>query len=242
MARYNKVLLVDDHGIVREGAALHLRSIHPEIEVLHAKSIEEGRIAVEQAQPDLVFLDLRFDDDPRAGLELLRWMKSETKFDQIPVIVMSGEPMDRKAIDDLLGEKAAGFLSKGKADSAHIFRLAMQSMEEGAVFIHGLRTVVPGATEVEPRRASRSLASLGLNDGHQRVLELHVLGTPYKSIARKTGLAEATVKEYVADMCRMFKVENAKALIYEIARAGVVMGGDGTGGACMSSSGEASTA
>jgi len=63
-----------------------------------------------------------------------------------------------------------------------------------------------------------------LNPAHRKVLILHVKGIPYKRIARESGLAEATVKEYVSDMCRLFKVENAKALIYEIARAGVVLG------------------
>ena len=222
MPRYKKVLLVDDHGIVREGAALHLRALDPEIEVFHAKSVDEGRSQVETLVPDLVFLDMRFDDDPRAGLGLLKWMKESRDYDHIPVIVMSGEAMDRKAVEALLEQGAAGFLSKGKADSAEIFKLAMMSMEAGAVFIHGARPGTGGAETTRPSER-RTAASLGLNPSHQRVLVLHVRGMPYKRIARELGIAEATVKEYVSDMCRSFKVENAKALIYEIARAGVAL-------------------
>lgn len=226
MLRYKKVLLVDDHGLVREGAALHIKALDPLIEVLHARSVAEGRELVEREKPDLVFLDLRFEDEPRAGLALLQWIKEEPQFDRIPVIVMSGEPLDRREVEELLGEHAAGFLSKGKADSADIFRLAMQNMEAGAVFIHGARALAPVVADADGRRPYRSVASLGLNPAHKRVLELHVRGWPYKRIARESHLAEATVKEYVADMCRQFKVENAKALIYEIARAGVVLDED----------------
>lgn len=229
MPRYKKILLVDDHGIVREGAALHLRALDPDIEVFHAKTIAEGRAQVEAQRPDLVFLDLRFEDEPMAGLDLLKWIKSSADYDHIPVIVMSGEPLDRKGVEDLLGENAAGFLSKGKADSAEIFKIAMMNMEAGAVFIHGARAGAirtPEPASAEHQVAPRTAASLGLKESHQRVLMLHVRGTPYKRIARDCNLAEVTVKEYISDMCRMFKVENAKALIYEIARAGVVLRDD----------------
>ena len=222
MPRYKRILLVDDHGIVREGAALHLRALDPEIEVFHAKSVGEGRSQIEAQTPDLVFLDIRFDDDPLAGLGLLKWMKDSADHDHIPVIVMSGETMDRKAVEGLLEKGAAGFLSKGKADSAEIFKLAMMSMEAGAVFIHGARQGAGGPQATLPSER-RTAASLGLKPSHQRVLALHIRGMPYKRIARELGIAEPTVKEYVSDMCRLFKVENAKALIYEIARAGVAL-------------------
>ena len=226
MPRYKKILLVDDHGIVREGAALHLRALDPEIEVFHARTVEEGKAQVAAQHPDLVFLDLRFEDDPLEGLTLLKWIKASPEHDHTPVIVMSGEALDRKAIEDLLGDNAAGFLSKGKADGAEIFKVAMMNMEAGAVFIHGARSGamrVAAAAAAEGQPAPRSAASLGLNESHRKVLMLHVRGTPYKRIARDCGLAEVTVKEYISDMCRLFKVENAKALIYEIARAGVVL-------------------
>ncbi|WP_280152693.1 response regulator transcription factor [Piscinibacter sp. XHJ-5] len=222
MARYRRILLVDDHGIVREGAALHLRLLDPEAEVLHARSPEEGRDQVEAHHPDLVFLDMRFEDDSDAGLRLLEWMKASQDHDHIPVIVMSGESLDRKAVEALLEKGAAGFLSKGRADSAEIFKLAMMSMEAGAVFIHGARPASGGREALRPP-APRSASSLGLKPSHLRVLVRHVRGMPYKRIARELDIAEPTVKEYVSDMCRIFKVENSKALIYEIARAGVAL-------------------
>ena len=222
MARYKKILLVDDHAIVREGAALHLRLIDPEVEILHARTPDDGRKQVEAHRPDLIFLDLRFDEEAEGGLCLLEWLKESAEYDGIPVIVMSGETMDRKAVEGLLEKGAAGFLAKGTADGVEIFRLAMASMEAGAVFIHGARPRSAG-TQAPTAVAPNHARALVLKPSLQRVLVRHVKGMPYKRIARELKITEATVKEYVSEMCRIFKVENSKALIYEIARAGVTL-------------------
>ena len=219
MGHYRRILLVDDHGITREGAALHLRALDPAIEIQHAGSVAEARAQVDAGAPDLVFLDMRFDDH-RGGLALLEWMKSSPQHDHVPVIVMSGESLDRKGVEALLEKGAAGYLSKGKADSADVFRMALQNIEAGAVFIHGAR---PPGVSAGSAPVPRDAKSLGLKPSHQRVLVRHVRGMPYKRIAQQLDITEATVKEYISDICRIFRVENAKALIYEIARAGVAL-------------------
>ncbi|MBX3635281.1 MAG: response regulator transcription factor [Rubrivivax sp.] len=223
MPRHRKILLVDDHGITREGAALHLRALDPEIQVLHARSPEEARAQVLADAPDLLFLDLRFDDAAEDGEQFLRWLKAQPALAPIPVIVMSGEALDRRAVEALLEQHAAGYLSKGRADGAEVFRLALQNIEAGAVFIHGARPNALGAAAAPAPAVRRDARSLGLKPSLQRVLVRHVRGMPYKSIARELDITEATVKEYISEICRLFKVPNAKALIYEIARAGIAL-------------------
>ncbi len=222
MPGYERILLVDDHAIAREGAALHLRALNPALQVVHAASVDEAIAAVQMQPPELVFLDLRFEDDAggdlRGGLRLLRWLKASPAHDHIPVMVMSGETLDRQAVEDLLALGAAGYLAKGKAGGAQIFRLALEVLQAGGVFIHGARP-----TAVNAGSTPRAPPMPELIPSHQRVLVRHVRGMPYKSIARELGIAEATVKEYISDLCRRFKVRNAKALIYEIARSGVVL-------------------
>jgi DNA-binding NarL/FixJ family response regulator len=214
MATFSRILIVDDHAVAREGAAQLLRLAEPGVAVLQAASVDEGQRQVREGSPELVFLDLRFDDDRQGGLRLLRWMKAEPAHDHIPVMVMSGETLDRKAVEALLGEGAAGYLAKGKAEGAEVFRIALQALQTGGVFIHGARPVVAA----EPPREARPVV---LIPSHQRVLARHVRGMPYKAIARELGITEPTVKEYISDLCRRFEVDNAKALIWEIARRGV---------------------
>lgn len=223
MASFSRILIVDDHAVAREGAAQLLRLAEPGVTVLQAASVEEGQRQLRDGTPDLVFLDLRFDDELQGGLRLLRWMKADASgmaLDRIPVMVMSGETLDRKAVESLLGEGAAGYLAKGKAEGADIFRIALQVLQAGGVFIHGARPVAV------PASAAPELKPVTLIPSHQRVLARHVRGMPYKAIARELGIAEPTVKEYIADLCRRFEVDNAKALIWEIARRGVRLDAD----------------
>lgn len=217
MAALARILIVDDHAVAREGAAQLLRLADPALTVLQAASVEEAQALLPREPVDLVFLDLRFGDDHEAGLRLLRWMKAEPATDRVPVMVMSGETLDRKAVEALLGEGAAGYLAKGKAEGAAIFGLALQVLQAGGVFIHGAKP----AAEVPLAPAPPALIP-----SHRRVLVRHVRGMPYKSIARELGISEPVVKEYIAEMCRRFEVDNAKALIYEIARRGVQLDGD----------------
>jgi len=215
MATFGRILIVDDHAVAREGAAQLLRLAEPGVTVLQAASVEEGQRQLQEAAPDLVFLDLRFDDELQGGLRLLRWVKADAALDRIPVMVMSGETLDRKAVEALLGEGAAGYLAKGKAEGAEIFRIALQVLQAGGVFIHGARPAAASAPLPE------TMKPVALIPSHQRVLVRHVRGMPYKAIARELGITEPTVKEYISDLCRRFEVDNAKALIWEIARRGV---------------------
>ena len=222
MVSFGRILIVDDHAVAREGAAQLLRLADPAVTVLQAASVDEGQRQLQEGAPDLVFLDLRFDDDRQGGLRLLRWMKTDTPdaaLARIPVMVMSGETLDRKAVEALLGEGAAGYLAKGKAEGAEIFRIALQVLQAGGVFIHGARPVTASEPAPEPK-------PVALIPSHRRVLALHVRGMPYKAIARELGITEPTVKEYIADLCRRFEVDNAKALIWEIARRGVRLDAD----------------
>ncbi len=217
MAALARILIVDDHAVAREGAAQLLRLADPAVTVLQAASVEDAQALLRREPLDLVFLDLRFGDEHEAGLRLLRWLKADEALCRLPVMVMSGETLDRKAVEALLGEGAAGYLAKGKAEGAAIFGLALQVLQAGGVFIHGAK---PAA------EAPAAPAAPALIPSHRRVLVRHVRGMPYKSIARELGISEPVVKEYIAELCRRFEVDNAKALIYEIARRGVRLDGD----------------
>lgn len=217
MPSYKNILLVDDHGITRAGAELHLRAIDPEITVHHAKNPEEAKHILSTRSIDLMFLDILFDGLP-VGLDFLKQLKEGDLHDHIPVIIMSGETVDRKGIDNLLDMKAAGYLSKTSTEDADIFKIAMINIAAGAVFIHGARQGQSGAA-MEVRTAT----SLGLTPSRQRVLVRLVKGTPYKTIAKQLKISEQTVKDHVSDILKHFGVPNGKVLIYEIARAGIAL-------------------
>jgi DNA-binding NarL/FixJ family response regulator len=217
MPRYKHILLVDDEGVFREGAALQLLSIDTDIQVSQAKSPDTAREAIEVQRPDLIFLDLDFADERFAGLKFLKWLKVSDQYGDIPVIVMSGHRLERGQVEDLLEQGAAGYVSKSVEGGAAMFKAALMTMEVGGVFVHGAQPAGTNRLAVTQRLG----VSGNLRPSHLRVLARHVKGMPYKTISHQCGISEQVVREYISDMCRFFKVKNSKALIYEIARAGV---------------------
>jgi two-component system nitrate/nitrite response regulator NarL len=215
--KYKTILLVDDHGILREGAALLMRRTNEQLEILEAKSPANAREVLKTQRPDLIFLDMRFPEEPEGGLNLLKWLKEGDDYDDIPVIIMSGEPLDRRRIeDDLLANGAAGFISKTEENGASLFKIVLETMERNATFIFGARP-----TSDPDTLRKRDAKSLGLLPSHLPVLARHVKGYPYKTIARECNLSVQSVKDYVGEMCDRLDVLNSKALIWEIARAGI---------------------
>ncbi len=65
-----RILIIDDHALVREGVALVLRSLKPDAEIVQADTCQGGIDAARAQSFDLVLLDLQLPDMP--GLDLAR--------------------------------------------------------------------------------------------------------------------------------------------------------------------------
>ena len=105
------ILLVDDHGIFREGTALLLKSLDPAIEVAHARTTRECLDNAATMNFDLVLLDLGLPDKP--GLEALSDLKHAHP--DLPVVVLSGHE-EREAVLEAITVSELRF---GVAKSAH---------------------------------------------------------------------------------------------------------------------------
>lgn len=223
MPKYRNILIVDDHPIVGAGAALYLQSVDAAIQVLHASSIAEGERLIEEAMPDLLFLDIKFDKDKtKTGIDLLRWMKDREDLAHIPVMILSGEELTRAQAEELIEQGAAGYISKGASEGPQVFRTALMNLELDAPFVYGAR---PNLTSTQaPPTPLGAEAFQGLQPGHRKVLNELVKGKPDKLIAKATGLTENTVRSYVRDLNRRFGVNKRGQLVYELARAGVSIG------------------
>jgi len=219
-----KILLVDDHGIVREGIGLLLQSIDPGVEVSHAKSALECRAAMQEGDFDLVLLDLGLPDQP--GLDALLDLKND--WPEVPVVVLSAQE-DRDTIFESIRRGAMGFIPKSTEDSrllAHALAMAVA----GAVTVPASVTDGHAPTSLAhrpasaPGSASRSLADLGLTPRQIDVLRLLVQGLPNKSIARRLDIAETTARGYVSTLLAAFGVANRTGLVVEVARRGLSLG------------------
>lgn len=181
-------MLVDDHGIFREGAALLLKSLDRGIAVAHARSARECLDKAATETFNLVILDLGLRDKP--GLEALSDLKHAHP--DLPVVVLSGQE-ERKTVLDAIKRGAMGFIPKSSDDpklSWHAFKMAISGCVTVPVSMTGdVAAPIAIVESVAPTQAQ----DLGLTPRQMEVLRLLVQGLPNKSIARRLDIAETTV-------------------------------------------------
>jgi DNA-binding NarL/FixJ family response regulator len=227
-----RVLLVDDHGIVREGTALLLKSIDPSIEIAHARTAAECMAQVAAGRFDLVLLDLELPDRP--GVEALSELKRN--YPELPVVVLSGHE-DRDSVLESIKQGAMGFIPKSAENPellAHALKLAVSGAVTVPVSVFARNA---GATYSPSSARPTSQASsdrptkpqdLGITARQLDVLRLVVQGLPNKLIARRLDIAETTARGYVSELLAAFGVANRTQLVVEVARRGLVLGTAGT--------------
>ena len=219
-----KILLIDDHPIFRAGLQLLLQELEPSVEVLHAGTCAEG-IAIACDKPlNLLFLDLNLPDGH--GLECLRALKEARP--SLPVVVVSGEEMNRGFIEEALELKAMGFVPK--SENAAMIEAALRAALAGGVFLpSSLLGRTPALDRAHRRVRNPPLASpagmdLGVTQRQGDVLRLLVQGLPNKRIAAKLDISVPVVKKHVSDLLAHFQVVSRTQLVAHIAERGILFG------------------
>ena len=210
---------MDDHGIFREGTALLLKSLDPNISVAHARSARECLDSAATMAFDLVLLDLGLPDKP--GLEALSDLKHAHP--DLPVVVLSGQE-DRETVLDAIKRGAMGFIPKSSDDPKLLWH-ALKMAVSGAVTVPASMTVGSAAQQPMADHApTTQVQDLGLTPRQVEVLRLLVQGLPNKSIARRLDIAETTARGYVSELLAVFRVTNRTQLVLDVAKRGLVLG------------------
>lgn len=188
-----RLLLVDDHEVVRLGLESVFK-LTPGLEVVaHAGTKDSAVAAAIRTQPDVVLLDIRLPD--QSGIDAAREILArcpETK-----VLFLTSFIDDHTVLDAVLSG-AHGYILK----------------DIGATgLIQAIRTVAAGRPLLDPRVTERTLSWLknlstaghkarshALSPQEQRILPLIAEGKTNKEIALELGLTEKTVKNYLANM------------------------------------------
>lgn len=186
-----RVLLVDDHALVRRGLAALFAEVR-DIEVVG--SVEDGSLAAAAAldvRPDVVLMDLSMPG--MDGIEATRAVLAVLPAARVVVLTSFGE---HERILAALEAGATGYLLK--------------DAEPDAV-VRGVRDAAAGGVPLSPRAATALLpgnrpaprGGAGLSTREREVLALVAVGLPNKSIARRLQISEKTVK---AHLTRVFSV------------------------------------
>jgi DNA-binding NarL/FixJ family response regulator len=179
-----RLLVAEDHGVVRDGLIRLLSSL-PDIEVVGAAADgpEAIRMAAEH-RPDVVLMDLRMPG--MDGSEATRRLLENDPNAQVVILTSFSE---RDEILNALDAGAIGYLLKDA---------------EPEELIRGVRAAARGDSPLAPKAArtlitSRSSSASGdqLTAREREVLSLVARGLPNKRIARELGIAEKTVKAHL---------------------------------------------
>ena len=198
-----RILIVDDHALVRRGLYHVVKEGFPDADVLEAESSAAALEAMRKsAKVDLALVDVRMPD--LDGLELLKVLKAD--WPDMPVIMLStyeNAPYVKRALAD----GAAGYLLKDATpeDLSQAINVAMS----GSGNVLSPRVIQNLFDDQEPSGSSNGRRSeYSLTQREHDILALLAEGRSNREIAGRLYLSEKTVKAHLAAIFRKLGVTN----------------------------------
>jgi two-component system invasion response regulator UvrY len=201
-----KVLIVDDHVIVREGVR-RLLAPFSEILIHEAASAPEAVLAVRTNRPDVVLLDLNLPNS--SGLELLRRLLLEDKAANVLIFSMHAESL---YVSRALNAGARGYISKGAA--AEELVTAIRRVAEGGRYVE---REIAAQMVLMPHPADDPLQRLTTREAD--ILRLLAEGKTLAAIATARGVTYKTV----ANSCTVIKEKLGVARTADLIRLAIEM-------------------
>jgi DNA-binding NarL/FixJ family response regulator len=216
-----KILVVDDHHLIRDGLRPLLEELSDgqAVQVFEAATLAEG-LEVARREPDLdvALVDLGLPD--AQGYESISTLR--TQHPSVPVVVMSGEDEPR-VVREALDHGAIGFIPK--SSGSRVILGALRLVLSGGTYIPreaiggDLKKTTPARDVGAPAHNDEPV--LGLTPRQAQVLKLILAGKSNKAIGRDLDLAEGTVKNHVAAVLKALDVTTRTQAVIAAARLGI---------------------
>ncbi|HEX8099085.1 MAG TPA: response regulator transcription factor [Actinomycetota bacterium] len=199
-----KLLLVDDHTLVRKGLMHLLTSVLEGAEVDEAENADQAVERLRTSDYDVALVDIRMPG--RDGLELLKEIRTE--WPKVPVIIVSSYD-NGEYVKAALGEGAAGYLLKDTTPDDLIQAITVAMTGSGNVLSpRAVRNMFDVAAAPQPTREDQLHPDAGLTKRESDVLQLLAKGCSNREISRQLFLSEKTVKAHLAAVFRKLGVTN----------------------------------
>lgn len=199
-----RILLADDHDLLRDTLEVFLQRLDPKVQVIHARNFPDAlEQASHSAQLDLILLDLRMPGmNGLTGLEVMR-----QRYPTVPVVLMSGD-VSRDTVFSALAAGAAGFIPKAMGGKAMLNALQLVLSGERYVPDIVLASGQPW-TDDEMTRGGSSSNPLGKLSRRERdVMALLTKGHSNKEIAKELQIEAVTVALHLSSIYRKLAVTN----------------------------------
>ncbi len=195
-----KILLVDDHAVVRSGLGAFL-SVVPDLELVG--EAENGDEAVRRCgllQPDVILMDLMMPGTD--GVTATRLIHE--KYPAGHVLALTSFPED-DLVQNALQAGATGYLMKNV--SARELAEAIRAAHKGKM------TLSPEAAQALSHAAAQQAAGVELTDREREVLKLMVEGLNNAEIAERLVVSLSTVKYHISNILSKLQVDNRVAAV-----------------------------
>lgn len=193
-----RVLIADDHAIVRQGLRQILAETNDMVVAGEAETAHEALKLVREAEWDVALLDISMPD--KSGIDTLKLIRKERP--KLPVLMLSMHPEDHYAVR-CLKAGASGYLTKQSAP---------------VQLVTAIRQVASGRQYISPAVAEELANSLGqdveqpahttLSDREYQTLRLIATGHSLSEIAATLSLSAKTVSVYRARLLEKLNLKN----------------------------------
>src|SRR5919201_1494736 len=198
-----RVLVVDDHAVVRAGLTLLLNA-EEDIEVVgEAGSAREAIFQARPLEPDLILLDVVMPD--QSGLEAVPTLLHERPDTKVLVLSMQDDP---RYVREAFAVGASGYVLKEGADTELV--AAIREVARGGRYVHpelGARLVAAEA------QAERRAEEDPLSDREREVLRLLALGHTNQEIATQLYISVRTAETHRAHVMQKLRLQTRAELV-----------------------------
>jgi len=206
----HRILVVDDHEVVRLGLRTLLSNQPDFLVVDEAESAEEALVKAVAHRPDVVVMDIRMPG--KNGIEACREIKSQLP--DVAIIMLTSYAEDEMLFDAISAGAAGYVLKQGRGED---LVNAVRRVAEGDALLDPAVTQRVLARVRQATRQEQAAAFRDLTEQELRVLGLVSRGRTNKLIAKELFLGEGTVRNYVSSILSKLELTNrAEAAAYAV--------------------------
>ena len=199
-----KVLIVDDHAVVREGLAHALKSANYEV-VAMAATVAEAIAQIARTNPDIVVVDLSLPDG--SGFEVVLWIRSISKKIGVVILTLNSGP---EFLHAAIKAGANGFVLKSAPLPQLIAAIDHCIASPKSFTAEGLNTLHHPATNQLTAREFDVLTKMAM-------------GLSNQAIAAELFLSQSTVKSHISAIFRKLAVANRVSAINYARQKGLLV-------------------
>jgi len=211
-----RILVVDDHPLVRAGLQAGIRAAFPAARVGEAGSASEALASISARHPDLILLDVNLPG--QSGIELARRIRAVDKRVKLLMVAAEADPW---TVKETLEVGASGFMTK--MCSVDSLGQAMKAVLAGQVFLCADSQAAVKRAEPRAGLPADALGPVVLSKREREILKHLAYGENTKTIAISLQISPKTVETHRQRIMRKLRIDSVAALTRYAVRHGLTV-------------------